>query len=71
MKYAIVNTKEAQAKGFVPARHRLTEQGAKMVLNENELRALGDDLEESAKTLGGDGKLLTLNEVKKRFEKLN
>ena len=69
MRYALVKTKEAQAKGFVPARHRLIDKGARMVLNENELRTLGDNLEASVKALGGDGILLTLNECQQNVLK--
>lgn len=61
MLYSIINTKKGEDAGFKPITHRLLKQGKRMIVNENELRLIGNDIGEVAKSL--DGKLLTYAEV--------
>lgn len=53
MRYAIVDTDKASAKGMVPAYHKLNNVGTKMVVNENELLKVNPAPEVAAKDLGG------------------
>ena len=62
MLYAIINTKKGEEQGFLKLSHRLLSNGKKMIVNENELRLVGENLSESVKKLGGE-KLLTNREL--------
>ncbi len=66
MLYSIISTKKGEDAGFKTVTHRLLKGGKRMIVNENELRLIGNDIEEVAKSL--DGKLLThaevMNEIK-------
>lgn len=53
MLYSIIDTKKGEAHGIVPRLHILCDKGAKMIVNENELRALNPDIEAAADLLGG------------------
>ena len=56
MLYAVINKDMAVAKGFSEITHNVYDDD--MVVNENELRLLGDDI---ARQLGG--RTMTLNEL--------
>ncbi|MGN1229898.1 MAG: hypothetical protein ACI4T5_09660 [Prevotella sp.] len=60
MIYAIINRKMAIEAGFKEISHVAIDNF--MVVNENELRLLGDDIDETAKRL--EGYLMTNSEVK-------
>ena len=53
MKYAIVNKRSAEASGIMVNLHRQNPAKTKIILNENELRMLGDATV-IAKRLGGE-----------------
>lgn len=53
MLYSIIDTKKGEANGIVPRLHILCDKGAKMIVNENELRTLNPDIEAAADLLGG------------------
>ena len=59
MLYALVNKNKAVAKGFSEITHNVYDDD--MVVNENELRLLGDDIDNIARQLGG--RTMTLNEL--------
>ena len=61
MRYSIINTSQGEKCGFTPNTHRLTNNGQKMVVNENELRTVGEDIATVARMLGGV--LMTRGEV--------
>ena len=67
MLYSIIDTKKGEAHGIVPRLHILCDKGRKMIVNENELRALNPDIEAAADLLGGtvmtEGEII--NETKK------
>jgi hypothetical protein len=52
MRYAVVYTQDAIKAGFNIDYHRLSADKVKMILNENELRPLGN-ADEIAKEMGG------------------
>lgn len=68
MKYSIIDTNKGEKVGFQPILHRLLKNGEKMVVNENELRRIGEDIELVAINLGGT--LLTYGEMLKEVNKL-
>lgn len=53
MLYSIILTELGEKRGLQPHLHRLTANGDKMVVNENELRLVNTDIELAAATLGG------------------
>ena len=53
MLYSIILTELGEKHGLKPHLHRLTANGEKMVVNENELRLVNEDIELAAATLGG------------------
>lgn len=53
MLYSIILTELGEKHGLHPHLHRLTANGEKMVVNENELRLVNPDIELAASTLGG------------------
>ena len=53
MKYAIVNKRSAEASGISVNLHRQNTDKTKIILNENELRKMGDPAT-VAKKLGGE-----------------
>lgn len=53
MKYAIVNTMDAVKAGIKTEHHVLSPTKSRMIVNENELRYLGDP-KKKARELGGD-----------------
>ena len=53
MLYSIILTELGEKHGLKPNLHRLTANGEKMVVNENELRLVNEDIELSAAMLGG------------------
>ena len=59
MLYALVNKNKAIANGFSEITHNVYDDD--MVVNENELRLLGDDIDDIARQLGG--RTMTLNEL--------
>ena len=67
MLYSIILTELGEKHGLKPHLHRLTANGEKMVVNENELRLVNPDIELAATTLGGvvmtQGEVI--NELKK------
>ena len=52
MKYCLASKQKALEYGFIELSHVTIAD--KMVLNENELRLLGEDIEEAAKAVQGD-----------------
>ena len=71
MLYSIIDTKKGEAHGIVPRLHILCDKGAKMIVNENELRALNPDIEAAADLLGGtvmtEGEIINeKNKLKKK-----
>lgn len=60
MRYAIVNTSKAEEHGLKKAYHVLSNDKKSMIVNENELRVLGD-ADKEAKRLGG--KLMSRKEL--------
>ena len=70
MLYSIILTELGEKHGLHPHLHRLTANGEKMVVNENELRLVNPDIELAASTLGGvvmtQGEIINeLNKYKK------
>ena len=67
MLYSIILTELGEKHGLKPHLHRLTANGEKLVVNENELRLVNPDIELAATTLGGvvmtQGEVI--NELKK------
>lgn len=61
MLYSVIDTKTGEEYGIKPFLHHLLEKGAKMVVNENELRKVDADIEKACKILGGT--LLTEGET--------
>lgn len=61
MLYSIIDAKLGEEKGFLPLTHRTLENGELMVVNENELRKLGDDITAEARKLGGS--IMTYGEL--------
>lgn len=61
MLYSIINAKKGEEHGFLPITHQMLAKGKKMIVNENELRLLGEDIEAAAKILGGS--ILTHGEL--------
>lgn len=61
MLYAVVSAKKAEEKGFLPVIHRMFDNDRQMVLNENELRAINNDIGAVAEELGG--KIVTYTEM--------
>ena len=53
MLYSIILTELGEKHGLKPHLHRLTANGEKMVVNENELRLVNPDIELAAANLGG------------------
>lgn len=62
MRYAIVETSKAEAKGMKAKLHRTNNTGSKMAVNENELLKVDENPEQAATQLGG--KLMELEEFK-------
>ena len=62
MLYAIIDTKKGEGQGFLKLLHRLSSNGNKMIVNENELKMVDEDLTKAVKKLGGE-KLLTNSEL--------
>lgn len=54
MKYAIIDTAAGRAKGINPAHHYLFDGSSKMMVNENELRLVSADIDEAARSMGGE-----------------
>ena len=54
MKYAIIDTAAGRAKGINPAHHLLFADASKMMVNENELRLVSADIDEAARSMGGE-----------------
>lgn len=67
MRYAIVETSKAEAKGLKAKLHRTNNTGSKMAVNENELLKVNENLETAAAELGG--KLQELQEFKNELNK--
>jgi len=67
MRYAIVDTSKAEAKGLKPKYHRTNNTGSKMAVNENELLKVDENPEQAAEQLGG--KLQDLQEFKSELNK--
>ena len=65
MLYALVNKNKAVAKWFSEITHNVYDDD--MVVNENELRLLGDDIDNIARQLGG--RTMTLNELSEIIRK--
>ena len=59
MLYALIDKNKAVAKGFSEITHNVYDDD--MIVNENELRVLGDDIDSIARQLGG--RTMTLNEL--------
>lgn len=53
MRYAIVETSKAEAKGLKAKLHRTNNTGSKMAVNENELLKVNENPETAAAELGG------------------
>ena len=68
MLYSIIDAKLGEEKGFLPLTHRTLKKGELMVVNENELRKLGEDIAEEASKLGGS--ILTHSELLNKIRKL-
>lgn len=62
MRYAIVDTDKAEAKGLKAKYHQTNNTGSKMAVNENELLKVDENPEQAATQLGG--KLMELEEFK-------
>lgn len=69
MRYAIVETEKAMAKGLKAKWHRVNNTGRKMVANENELMKIESDPSMAASMLGGT--LMELDELKVELNKWN
>ena len=54
MRYAIVDTDKAEAKGFVAKYHLTNNTRSKMAVNENELLKIESDPATAARQLGGE-----------------
>ena len=54
MKYAIIDTAAGRANGINPAYHHLFADASKMMVNENELRLVSADIDEAARSMGGE-----------------
>ena len=67
MRYAIVETSKAEAKGLKAKRHLTNNTGSKMAVNENELLKVNENPETAAAELGG--KLQELQEFKNELNK--
>ena len=65
MLYALINKNNAVAEGFSEITHDVYDDD--MVVNENELRLLGDDIDDIARQLGG--RTMTLNELSEIIRK--
>ena len=67
MRYSIIETKLGEKYGLLPHLHKLTSNGEKMVVNENELQLIEGDIEKAASILGGAvmSHAETINELKK------
>lgn len=67
MRYSIIYTKLGEKYGLLPRLHKLTSNGEKMVVNENELLLIDGDIEKAASILGGAvmSHAETINELKK------
>ena len=65
MLYALIDKNKAVAKGFSEITHNVYDDD--MIVNENELRLLGDDIDDIARQLGG--RTMTLNELSKITKK--
>ena len=65
MLYALVNKNKAVAKGVSEITHNVYDDD--MIVNENELRLLGDDIDSIARQLGG--RTMTLNELNEIIKK--
>ena len=65
MLYALIDKDMAVAKGFPEITHNVYDDD--MVVNENELRLLGDDIDDIARQLGG--RTMTLNELSEIIKK--
>lgn len=67
MRYAIVETSKAEAKGLKAKLHLTNNTGSKMAVNENELLKVNENPETAAAELGG--KLQELQEFKNELNK--
>lgn len=67
MRYAIVDTDKAEAKGFVAKYHLMNNTRSKMAVNENELLKIESDPASAACQLGG--KLLDYEQFKLELNK--
>lgn len=67
MRYAIVETRKAEAKGLKAKLHRTNNTSSKMAVNENELLKVNENPETAAAELGG--KLQELQEFKNELNK--
>ena len=65
MLYALINKNKAVATGFSEITHNVYDDD--MIVNENELRLLGDDIDSIARQLGG--RTMTLNELSEIIRK--
>lgn len=67
MRYSIIETKLGEKYGLLSHLHKLTSNGEKMVVNENELLLIDGDIEKAASILGGAvmSQAETINELKK------
>ena len=63
MLYSIIDAKLGEEKGFLPLTHRTLKKGELLVVNENELRKLGE-----ARKLGGS--IMTHSELLNKIRKL-
>ena len=68
MLYSIIDAKLGEEKCFLPLTHRTLKKGELMVVNENELRKLGDDITAEARKLGGS--IMTHSELLNKIRKL-
>lgn len=64
MLYSIIDRKKGEEHGFQPLTHHLLYKGEKMIVNENELRKLGEDINSVAEMLGGS--VLTHSELQNK-----
>ena len=65
MLYALIDKNKVVAKGFSEITHNVYDDD--MIVNENELRLLGDDIDSIARQLGG--RTMTLNELSEIIKK--
>lgn len=68
MVYSIIDVAKGRSHGMTESTHRLLSAGSKMIVNENELRVIGDDIARTATELGGE--LLSYGELLNKIKNL-